>query len=463
MSVTAPHILLLEDEGALARAIERRLKREGYTVAACESLANARLAAQRRRPDLAILDLRLPDGHGLGFLEWLRTEIGDIPAVVMTAFGELDDAIAAMRLGAVDFLRKPLDLDALCRIVSDALRRPVAGVPAEPDAVVAASGHPVLLGDSPAMIALREQLERIAELGAGERPPNVLITGETGTGKDLAARALHAASPRAAEPFVQVDCAALPRDLMEAELFGHEKGAFTHAHRARRGLLAAAGAGTAFLNEIGELPLALQAKLLSALELRTVREIGSDRERAVAAWFIAATNRDLAVMMRAGDFRTDLFYRLNVLTLVLPPLRERGDDVLLLATHFVHETAQRYDREAPVLTDDARAAIVAHDWPGNVRELRHVIERAVLVNADERLAAEHLRLPGAHSHRAAALQPASRVAPATREATLADTERELIVRTLAQTGDNISEAARQLGLSRGALRYRLEKYGLTRD
>ncbi|MES1950271.1 Fis family two component sigma54 specific transcriptional regulator [Salinisphaera sp. S4-8] len=452
------HILLLEDEGALARALDRRLRRDGYTVAICENIANAKLAARRRPPDLAVLDLRLPDGYGLDFLDWLRGELPDIPAVVMTAYGELDDAIAAMRLGAVDFLRKPLDLEALHRVVGDALARQTpAPEKAGPD------GHTPddrLIGDSPAMQALYAQLDRIAVLGAGEAPPNVLLTGETGTGKDRVARLLHARSPRANEPFLQVDCAALPRDLVEAELFGHEKGAFTNAHRARRGLLAAAGAGTAFLNEIGELPLALQAKLLTALESRTAREIGGDREHDIEAWFVAATNRDLAGMMAAGDFREDLYYRLNVLTLHLPPLRERGADVIALAEYFVARTAERYAKPVPTLAETARAALRAHTWPGNVRELRHVIERAVLVHAEDVIEAVHLQLTEAQP---TGREPTAAAHAGTPVSTLADSERALIVRTLTDTRHNISEAARRLGLSRGALRYRLDKYGLSGD
>ena len=459
--MSAPHILLLEDEGALARALDRRLRRDGYTVAVCETLANAKLAARRRRPDLAVLDLRLPDGYGLDFLEWLRREVADIPAIVMTAYGELDDAIAAMRLGAVDFLKKPLDLDALHRIAADALARetPATRAANQGDGQSVRQDN-ALIGDSAAMRAVAAQLDRIAQLAASDAPPNVLITGETGTGKDRIARVLHGRSARADAEFVQVDCAALPRDLIEAELFGHEKGAFTNAHRARRGLLAAAGRGTAFLNEIGELPMGLQAKLLTALESRTVREIGSDTERAIDAWFVAATNRDLAEMMQDGDFRQDLYYRLNVLTLHLPPLRERGDDVIALAEHFVARTAARHDRPAPHITGDTRDALLGHDWPGNVRELRHVIERAVLVHADDVLEAGHLQLPAprvAHDPDAGDSMPASASAPG---GTLAENERELIERTLGETRQNISEAARRLGLSRGALRYRLEKYGL---
>lgn len=455
-----PHILLLEDEGALARAVTRRLRHDGYTVAACDSLASARQAAQDRVPDLAVLDLRLPDGHGLEFLAWLQAELVPIPAIVMTAFGELDDAIDAMRLGVVDFLKKPLDLEALCRVVSDGLHRDAFATAANASDKPAPGRAPALIGDSEAMVVLNAQVERIAALGTGTAPPNVLITGETGTGKDLLARAVHARSPRANTQFVQVDCAALPHDLIEAELFGHQKGAFTHADRARRGLLAAAGDGTAFLNEIAELPRALQAKLLTALESRTAREIGSDTEHTINAWFIAATNRDMATMMADGDFRQDLYYRLNVLPLHLPPLRERDDDVLILAEHFVAQTAARYGCRAPILSTPARAVLRAYDWPGNVRELRHVIERTVLVDAPDVLEAGHLPLV-AKNHAAANSQVS---APRGDEVdTLANNERKLIARALADSFNNVSEAARRLGLSRGALRYRLEKYGLKQD
>lgn len=459
--MSAPHILLLEDEGALARALDRRLRRDGYTVAVCETLANAKLAARRRRPDLAVLDLRLPDGYGLDFLEWLRAEVADIPAIVMTAFGELDDAIAAMRLGAVDFLKKPLDLDALHRIAADALAHETPATrAADTSRGATLTENNALIGDSAAMRTVAAQLDRIAALATSDAPPNVLITGETGTGKDRIARLLHGRSARAEAEFVQVDCAALPRDLIEAELFGHEKGAFTNAHRARRGLLAAAGRGTAFLNEIGELPMGLQAKLLTALESRTVREIGSDTERGIAAWFVAATNSDLTAMMQDGEFRQDLYYRLNVLTLRLPPLRERGDDVIALAEHFVALTAARHDRVAPRIAPATRQALRDHDWPGNVRELRHVSERAVLMHADDVIEPGHLQLPAVRKT-TQILDDTRRSKPSSDTgATLADNERELIEHTLADTRYNVSEAARRLGLSRGALRYRLEKYGL---
>lgn len=446
--MSAVPILILEDEGALARAVARRLRRDGYTPTTAASVAAAKAAVLRQTPAVVVLDLKLPDGSGLDFLEWLQDEQGlDTPALVMTAYGEVDDVIGALRRRAIDFLKKPVDLDQLCRVVATAAR---GEAPPRPDAP-APSPMPAatLIGASTAMTRVRKELARIAVLGRGEAPPNVLIGGETGTGKDLAARLLHQASPRAADPFVQVDCAALPGELIEAELFGHEKGAFTDAHRARAGLLAAAGSGTAFLNEIGELPLALQAKLLTALESRRVRGVGSATSHEVSAWFVAATNRDLEERVQEGEFRSDLYYRLHVLGLHMPPLRERDDDVLQLAEHFIHATAQRYQRAAPRLTQAARRVLVGYHWPGNVRELRHVIERAVLIHADDQLDASHLQLRP--------LAVAGDVAAAARN-TLAEQERGLILRTLEETGGNVSATARRLGLSRGSLRYRMEKY-----
>src|SRR5690606_1031118 len=302
------------------------------------------------------------------------------------------------------------------------------------------------------------QVQRICGLtgSTGAVPPTVLILGETGTGKDVVARLLHAGSARRDRPFVHVDCASLPRDLIEAELFGHEKGAFTSAHVARTGLIEAAEDGVLFLDEIGELPPALQAKLLAVLERRTVRRVGTTQERSVAAWFIAATNRDLEKLVEAGEFRADLYYRLNVITVRVPPLRERGGDAVLLAEHFAAQTARRYGLGRPRIGEDARAALASYPWPGNVRELRHVIERAVLLNPDGEVNAGSLGLQPA---RAPAGGHAAPAAPAGGE-TLEEAELNMIRRALAETGGNVSRAARRLGITRMALRYRIKKYNL---
>jgi DNA-binding NtrC family response regulator len=284
-------------------------------------------------------------------------------------------------------------------------------------------------------------------------PPTVLILGETGTGKDLAARLLHRSSARADRPFVHVDCAALPKDLIEAELFGHEKGAFTSAVSERTGLIEAAEDGTVFLDEIGELPAELQTKLLAVLERRMLRRVGSSQERPTAAWFVAATNRAVEAMVAAGQLRSDLYYRLNVLTLQMPPLRERGDDILLLAEHFAAHTARRYGLPCPALSAAARAALAGYAWPGNVRELKHVMERAVLLAAGTGIGASELALAAPI---AAATAPGRDLDALTLDAA----EKLLIERALQRTGYNVSEAARQLGVTRMAMRYRMKQHGI---
>jgi DNA-binding NtrC family response regulator len=374
---------------------------------------------------------------------------------VLTAYGEISDAVAAMKQGASDYLKKPIDLEELALATDKVLgqsalrHRLVYSQQRDSHAIEGAT----LLGDSDAIRQVRTQIQRLASLDApsGEPLPTVLIRGETGTGKDVAARMLHAMGSRAARPFVQVDCATLPRDLMEAELFGHDKGAYTGAHGARAGLIEAAEDGAVFLDEVGEVPLDLQAKLLTVIERRRTRRIGSLREQTVAARFIAATNRNLEQMIARGEFRSDLYYRLNVISLPLPPLRACSDDARLLAQHFVQTTCRRYGLPPRRMTAGALDAICAYNWPGNVRELKHLVERAVLLSQGEELSEATLGLPSKppqdHPHSLAGL-------------TLDAAERMLIDQALTASGSNVSEAARRLGVSRMTLRYRMEKHGL---
>ena len=454
-------VLVIDDEELFARAVGRKLRQGGVGCELAFDLAAARAWLAGRRPDLVLLDMRLPDGSGLDFLRELRAgEHADLPVLVLTAFGGLANAVAAMKERADDYLVKPIDLDALMvkieRVLgqADLSRRLDYSRQREQRARQEVS----LVGTSAAMDALRSRIARIQQLvgQAGETPPTVLIQGETGTGKDLAARALHLGSARARSPFVHVDCAALPKDLIEAELFGHEKGAFTHAHSARTGLVEAAEAGTVYLDEIGELPPDLQSRLLSVLERREVRRIGSTRPRPVAAWFLAATNRDLDEMMATGAFRSDLYFRLNVLSVHIPPLRERLDDLAPLFEHYAALTARRYGMPAPVFSPEILETARRYEWPGNVRELAHMVERAILLGADRVLDA-----------RAFGLTPASLASPApgaSRDAlsglTLEEAERRLISNALEETGGNVSESARRLGVSRMVLRYRIRKLEL---
>ena len=454
-----PTVLVVDDEELFARAVGRKLRRSGMGCELVLDLAEARTRLTARRPDLILLDMRLPDGSGLDFLREVRAgDHADLPVLVLTAFGGLEDAVTAMKERADDYLVKPVDLDELMvkieRVLgqADLSRRLEYSRQRERHA----RKEDPLIGTSAAMGALRSRIARIRHLAgqAGEAPPTVLIQGETGTGKDLAARTLHFGSDRARRPFVHVDCAALPKDLIEAELFGHEKGAFTHAHTARTGLIEAAEDGTAYLDEIGELPLELQSRLLAVLERREVRRIGSTRPRPVATWFIAATNRDLDDMVSRGDFRSDLYFRLKVLSLNIPPLRERLDDLAPLFEHFAALTARRYGMPAPALTPGTLEAARGHGWPGNVRELAHMVERVALLGAGRPLDAQALGLIPA------APAPAADPGDALDGLTLEAAERRLIARALHETGGNVSEAARRLGVSRMALRYRIQKLGI---
>jgi two-component system, NtrC family, response regulator AtoC len=454
------HILIVDDEALLAKAIAKRFRRQGYASEIAGTLAAAREQLARAQPDLILLDMRLPDGSGLDFLSQLRAgDAPDLPVVVMTAYGELEDAVAALKLKALDYLKKPIDLDEIIVIVEKVLQQ--AEVRRSLDYSRQRDGRALesvrLLGESAAIVRLRDQIERVGRISANtqEAPPTVLILGETGVGKDLAAKLLHLASNRRERPFVHVDCAALPKELIEAELFGHEKGAYTGAHTARTGLIVAAENGTVFLNEIAEMPLELQSKLLTVLERRTVRQVGSSRERPTPAWFIAATNRNVEEMVRQERFRSDLYYRLKVLTLTMPPLRERGDDVILLARHFIKQTAQRYGLREPELAPDLIEAMRRYSWPGNVRELQHLVERAVLLSDGGQLTRAAMSLePGPSTENPAA-------APADlQDMTLEGAEQFLIQQALEQCEGNVSEAARRLGVTRMALRYRMQKYDL---
>jgi two-component system response regulator AtoC len=452
-----PRVLVIEDETLFARAVARSLEGVGYDVMGADSLLSGRQAMQAATPDLVLLDLRLPDGSGMDLLAELSALGDDRPQVlVLTAYGEIGDAVQAIKLGAADYLKKPIDLDELRLVVERVLAttqmRNQLDYSRERDSRAAVEGA-LLIGESPAIQRLKDQIHRLARLaaGTGEPPPTVLILGETGSGKDVAARLLHLSGPFRDQPFVQVDCASLPRDLIEAELFGHEKGAFTSAVGARAGLLEAAEDGTIFLDEIGELPLDLQAKLLNVIERRRTRRIGSVKERTIRARIMAGTNRDLPAMIAEGQFRPDLYYRLNVITLTVPPLRERGEDILTLARHFALQTARRYGLPPRSFSSDALAAISRYHWPGNVRELRHLVERAVLLSHDAVISAPALAL----NHTPQAMAEAFPLKGLTLEAA----ERMLIEQALQDTGGNVSQAARRLGVSRMTLRYRMDKYG----
>ena len=480
-------VLLVEDEALFARAVAKRLQKAGYECEHAENLADGRALLRQFMPELVLLDMRLPDGNGLDLLPEFTAKGASV--IVMTAYGELSDAVNAMKLGAIDYLKKPIDLEELLLVVKKA--ETSTRLKHHLDYSRQRNAHlndgVEMLGESPAMQGVRSQINRIAQLVAIEEavPPTVLINGETGTGKDVAARLLHHSCNNNDKPFVHVDCASLPGELIESELFGHEKGAFTSAQASRAGLIEAAEDGTLFLDEIGELPLTLQAKLLNVLERRMVRRVGSTKERPVMARFIAATNRDLHQMVVEGRFRSDLYYRLNVLTMVMPPLCEREDDVLLLARHFAAQTERRYGLIKHEFSSDAIAMLRLYIWPGNVRELRHQISRAVLLSKSESITALDLALPVQINQLQASysLEGSVQIPVAQLEAmdsatdaagnsnaampehyvpqvTLDSAEKMMIENALKFANHNVSEAARQLGITRMAMRYRMEKHGI---
>ncbi|HEX9669159.1 MAG TPA: sigma-54 dependent transcriptional regulator, partial [Thermoanaerobaculia bacterium] len=373
-------VLIVEDRESLRRMLERALAGEGYEVAAAATGGEGVRAASERPFDLVLTDLKLPDLSGLEVLAASRAAQPRVPVVVLTGYGTVAAAVEAMKLGAYDFLEKPVELDDLLRLVEGAIGQPEAA------AAFAAPGAPPIVGAHPRLRAALRLLQRVAPTES-----TVLLTGESGTGKELFARALHALSPRHGGPFVAVNCAAIPETLLENELFGHEKGAFTGADRRQPGRFELAQGGTLLLDEIGELPPAVQGKVLRVLEERTFERVGSGRTQRADVRLAAATNRDLRAMVEAGEFRSDLYFRLAVFPVELPALRERASDVPLLARHLLAEIARRHHREAPALDDEAAALLAAQPWPGNVRELANLLERAVILCEGPALRAADLR------------------------------------------------------------------------
>ncbi|MFO0985096.1 MAG: sigma-54 dependent transcriptional regulator [Planctomycetota bacterium] len=429
-------VLVVDDEPAIRAQLEESLQEAGYETAGASDGAEAAKLALERSFDLCLSDIRMPAMGGIELLKRLGDTSPETMFILMTAFAGVDTAIEALRLGAVDYLLKPFKHEELIakvkrlaehrRLVLENrnLRRTLeAGAP---------SG---IIAGSPAMKRVLETVDQIASL-----PSNVLITGESGTGKDLVARAIHERGSRARLPFVPINCAAIPEALLESELFGHTKGAFTGAVENKEGLLKTAAEGTIFLDELGDMPLSIQAKLLRAVESREIHPVGSTRRIQIQARILAATNRDLRAEAAAGRFREDLYYRLAVVEIHVPPLRERREDIPLLANHFVETYARELGRDVRGIDRDALRQLAGHEWRGNVRELSNAIERAVIFAAKQQLAATDLPDPV----RAAAPRDAE-YSQNLREAT-ADFERAHILRVIEQCGGNKRKAARLLGL-----------------
>jgi two-component system NtrC family response regulator len=460
--------LIVDDEETYAASLKRLLGRRGVRADVAGTFADGLSMAKRGRYDLVVLDYMLPDGNGLDLIPPIRALRPAPTVLMMTAFGTIENAVEAMRRGAYDYVTKSTELPAIVEKVVDAEKLARARVEAEAAAPESIAVDPArfegLLGESP---AIKEALRRIAEVA---RAPDttVLLTGESGTGKGVAARAIHALSVRAPMPFVAIDCVALPSTLAESELFGHEKGAFTGAVDKKPGKLEVAGKGTLLLDEVGDMEPALQGKLLRVLEERTFERVGGLKPIEMQARVISASHRDLGALVEDNKFRLDLYHRLSVFPIAIAPLRARGEDVAILANHFVADYAARLHKRVAPVAGETRALLFAYDWPGNVRELKNVIERAVILASDGEITPEHLpeRLREApRTPRPLKLGMTESSGGLTLEFrpgedTLDDLERRLLEEALRMAGGKKAKAAEILGISRFALLRRVEKFGL---
>ncbi len=443
-------ILVVEDEANLRRAVCRGLEDKGHHTLQAGTLGEARRRLLGEAPDAILLDLRLPDGDGLDFLGELHEGHPETPVVILTAYGDVDTAVRALKAGAEDFFEKPFELEALALILErlvekKRLRDEVASLRER-------LGDAEPLGDSPAWRAVMETVRRVAPTSA-----TVLFTGESGTGKEVAARALHRLSGRKG-PFVAVHAAALPAELLESELFGHARGAFSGAVKDKPGFFEHADGGTLFLDEIGELPPATQVKLLRVLQEGETVRLGETKSRRLDLRLAAATNSDLKAAVGSGRFRDDLYYRLAVVTLELPPLRERGGDVALLAGHFLRRASAAHGLPPRRFSPEVERRLAGYAWPGNVRELANLCERVVILGRGEEIALREL--PAEIAGAEAADWPSPPPGGLGLDEALERLEREMLERALAEAGGVAQRAAKMLGIGRGAMQYKLKKYGL---
>ncbi len=475
-----PRILIIDDEPLLRWSAGKKCEEWGYEPVTAADCHEARERMQAENPELVLLDVRLPDGNGVDLLREMRGGGFNGPIVLITADPKLDDIKTALRLGAYDYLAKPINFDELHVTIANALEsgRMREELGALREQVKQSSGYHEAIGPSEAMQKLLAFVRRIAASEASV----VLLQGESGTGKDLIAKVLHYHSSRADRPFIAINCSAIPESLLEAELFGHERGAFTDAKTMKKGLLETAHGGTLFLDEIGEMPLPLQAKILRVLEGQSFRRLGGVKDMVVDVRLITASNRNLEDAVRTGQFRQDLFYRLMVIPIFIPPLRSRRDDLLPLSLFFISHYNQRFRKKIRGLTPEAEQWILHYDWPGNVRELKNAIQRAMILEDGEWLRSQYLPVGGTDHSAPPAPSPASlpeaqwtparslhndRLIPHFEipavGTSLEGVEQHLVEQAMAQCHGNQSQAARLLDISRDAMRYKIKKFNLEKS
>ena len=445
----AQRVLVVDDEPDIRELLELTLSKMGLGVDSAGSIGEAKERLRATSYQLCLTDMRLPDGEGVELVRHIAGLATDLPVAVITAYGSADNAVAALKAGAFDYVSKPVGLEQLRALVKSALSLPARG------AAAAAEGE-ALLGESPLLAQVRNTIAKLARTQAP-----VYIAGESGSGKELAARQIHRLGARRERPFVPVNCGAIPENLMESEFFGYRKGAFTGAQEDRGGFFQAADGGTLFLDEVAELPLPMQVKLLRAIQEKRVRKVGATQEEPVDVRVISATNQDLGACVEAGSFRQDLYYRLNVIELRMPPLRDCREDIALIAGRLLERLARQSGVRAPLFSAAALEELRGYDFPGNVRELENILERAVALSAGGEIGVEDLRLQPAGAEQAAAeAAPGAEVPGVPLPHFLDKVEREAILAALAKTDFNRTAAARLLGVSFRTLRYRMQRLGI---
>jgi two-component system, NtrC family, response regulator PilR len=442
-----PTVLVVDDEPDLCELLSITLQRMDLAPRIATDVASAQKLLKTEQFDLCLTDMQLPDGDGLELVKWMQQYSPSVPVAVITAHGNMETAVRALKLGAFDFVSKPLDLAGLRKLVASAIK-----LSASLDSDTSVFG-PRLLGSSPAMHRLREMISRVARSQAP-----VHIFGESGTGKELVAKLVHESGPRKDGPFVPVNCGAIPSELMESELFGHKRGSFTGAVGDKRGLISSAEGGTLFLDEIADLPLHMQVKLLRVIQEKAVRPIGEQLEMAVDVRILSATHKNLSLLVEEGKFREDLFYRINVIELRVPALRERPEDIEELAESVLRRLGRRMKSPPPMLSRGASSALAAYAFPGNVRELENILERAITLTTSGEITEQDIQLRP--TPQGVALPGTSSVSGAPLGDHLEDIERDAIVKALEQTRYNKTAAAKVLGMSFRALRYRIKKLGI---